>query len=301
MPTVLLLGATGFLGRHVHDRFRELATARVVTAARSGGGADVRLDLADAAAVAAAVGAVAPDIVVNCAGLTVGGPAELALGNVVGPANLIEALLAADRPVRLVHLGSAAEYGPVPAGTAVDEDSPERPVGVYGVTKLAGTRLVRAAAAAGLDALALRVANPVGPGSPPSTVAGRLVEQLHRVAAVGGEITTGPLDDVRDFVDVRDVAAATVAAALHPARSDRAVLNVGSGRPTRVATLVHRLLAVAGCDAPLRIETGGSARSSAVPWQQCDSTAIGTAIGWRPTRDLDVSLRDLWYAAAGVR
>ena len=67
-------------------------------------------------------------------------------------------------PARLVHLGSAAEYGRGPGRAPVREDEPARPVGPYGVTKLAGTRLVELARTAGLPAVVLRVFNPVGPG-----------------------------------------------------------------------------------------------------------------------------------------
>src|SRR3954462_15585667 len=41
------------------------------------------------------------------------------------------------RPVRLVHLGSAAEYGAVPPGVPVAESAPARPISAYGMSKLA--------------------------------------------------------------------------------------------------------------------------------------------------------------------
>nr|WP_322975329.1 NAD-dependent epimerase/dehydratase family protein [Actinacidiphila bryophytorum] len=65
---------------------------------------------------------------------------------------------------RLVQLGSAAEYGPGVPGTALAESAAARPAGVYGATKLAGTLAV---AGSGLDAVVLRVFNPVGAGAPP--------------------------------------------------------------------------------------------------------------------------------------
>lgn len=307
MSRVLLLGADGFVGHHVRARLSETPEMTVVTAGRRGDvHPDLQLDLTDSVvAVTHVIQEVAPDTVINCAGYAVGDstvcePAALAANNVVAVANLIDALLVAGHPIRLIHLGSAAEYGRVNAGTPSREDAPERPVSAYGLSKLAATRLVRTAATAGLDGVTLRVTTPIGPDAPLSSTSGRVVAQLRQIAAEGsGGITTGPLDDVRDFVDVRDVADATVLAARRPAgRSIPTVLNVGSGRATPVREMVDALLAVAGFTGGLRMDGGGSARATAVPWQQSDITAIGTALGWHPRRDLATSLRDLWDSNA---
>ena len=71
------------------------------------------IDLAedDPARVAAVIAAVAPDAVVNCAGATAGPPEALAAANITGAYTLTKAMLLTRRPARLVHLGSAAEYG----------------------------------------------------------------------------------------------------------------------------------------------------------------------------------------------
>jgi nucleoside-diphosphate-sugar epimerase len=116
---------------------------------------------------------------------------------------------------------------------------------------------------------------------------------------VGG-VTTVSIDDVRDYVDVRDVAEAVTAAALRPAEATPlpTVLNVGSGTPTPVRTMVDALLAMAGFTGGLRMDGGGASRATSVPWQQCDISAIEAAMAWRPTRDLDTSLRDLWESSA---
>jgi nucleoside-diphosphate-sugar epimerase len=82
--------------------------------------------------------------VVNCAGLTAGSPDELAAANVTGTSALATAMIMAGLPARLVHLGSAAEYGSAEPGTAVTESAPPRSVSSYGVTKLTGTRLAAA-------------------------------------------------------------------------------------------------------------------------------------------------------------
>jgi len=275
---LLLLGATGFLGRHVAAR---AAGHDVVTASRRPGAADLWLDPgADPSGLERALRAVRADAVVNCGGAVDGAPAELVDGNVTAVSRLVEAVRA--RGCRLVHVGSAAEYGTVPAGVPVVETARPQPVGSYGVTKLAGTSLVQTLQ----DSVVLRVFNPVGPGAPPSSLPGKVVAQLARGSS---EIRTGPLDATRDYVDVRDVADAILAAADSGARG---VLNAGSGVPTLSRDLVRTLLALAP-GRTLTEEAGGSSRSPAVPWQQADLTAVTRALPWKPAFTLRESLLDL--------
>ncbi|MDG4866385.1 NAD-dependent epimerase/dehydratase family protein, partial [Streptomyces sp. T-3] len=109
-------------------------------------------------------------------------------------AALCEALREAAPTARLVHLGSAAEYGPTRPHTPVTEETATRPQGPYGATKLAGTTAVTTS---GLDAVVLRVFNPVGPGAPASSLPGRLAAELLR-AGPAGEVRVGDLSAYRD-------------------------------------------------------------------------------------------------------
>ena len=191
---------------------------------------------------------------------------------------------------------SAAEYGRAEPGVPVSEQIAPRPAGIYGTTKLAGTRLVNLAAAAGLSAVVLRVFNPVGPGAPPTSLPGRLAAELRQALTQRTEVQLGPLDAVRDFVDARDVAdavlaAVTVAALPHP------VLNIGSGRGMPVRALVKELLAASGYAGAVHQDAPGSARSADVPWQQADISRAAGDPGWRPRRDLATSVADLWEAS----
>ncbi|MEO5874891.1 MAG: NAD(P)-dependent oxidoreductase [Streptosporangiaceae bacterium] len=282
MRPLLVLGATGFLGRQVTARARS-GPVEVVTASRREGAADLRVRPGELAATLRAVG---PSAVLNCAGAVAGSPATLVEGNVLAVAELLAAVRA--HPCRLVHLGSAAEYGVVPSGVPVTEDAEPHPVGAYGVTKLAGTSLVLGRP----DTVVLRVFNPIGPGSPPSSLLGRIRAQLAPAGAGPPErrvIRVGALGAVRDFVDSRDVAEAVLAAA---ASATGGVLNVGSGRATLTRDLVDELVGLVP-GAELLEEDGGSERSGGVPWQQADISAIDRALGWRPVLGLSASLKDL--------
>lgn len=296
---LMVIGASGFLGAHVRRR-AAAAGAEVVTAGRSGLADSPRhrlIDLAeeDPARVAAMIAEMAPDAVVNCAGATTGPPEVLAAANITGVWTLAKAMLLTRRPPRLVHLGSAAEYGRAEPGVPVTEQVTPRPGAIYGATKLAGTRLVELAAAAGLEAVVLRVFNPVGPGAQQASLPGRLTAQLRHASRHGHEVRLGSLDAVRDFVDVRDVADAAFAAAT-TATLPHPVLNIGSGRGVPVRALVKQLLAISGCTSTVHEDAQGPERSADIPWQQADISRAVADLAWTPRRDLKTSLTDLWAA-----
>lgn len=289
---ILLLGSTGFLGRHAAERLRALPDVRLLLGGRNLG-SDLEADLtADPEVLASALRLAAPDVVVNCAGLVAGSAVRLTDVNARGPAALCEAMRDTVPAARLVHLGSAAEYGPCVPGEPVTESAATRPLGPYGATKLAGTVAVTAS---GVDAVVLRVFNPVGPGAPSSGLPGRLAAELRR-AGEWGRVRVGDLSAHRDFVDVRDVADA-VAAAVAAENPLPPIVNIGSGQPVQVRELASLLVGAAGFTGKLDEAGGGSARSAAVPWQAADVSAARTALGWRPRRALAESVADLWHAA----
>jgi nucleoside-diphosphate-sugar epimerase len=293
----LLLGATGFVGAHVRRRLAATPGVQLITAARSRhADTDLQFDLERVGRpwLEAMLHEIEPHAVINCAGATRGDTAALISGNVVAVNTLAQAVVRAAPSARLVHVGSAAEYGRVAAGTAVTEAARAEPLSAYGVTKLAGTALLEATAQENdLDVVVLRVFNPLGPEAPESTLPGRLVAELRRTAGTGERIAVGPLDAYRDFIDVRDVAEAVCSAALTPTRVPF-LLNLGSGRATSLRDLAHAMLAVAGTDQDLEETSDGSFRSADVAWQQADISAARHALGWLPSIDLSNSLHDMW-------
>jgi NDP-hexose 4-ketoreductase len=168
------------------------------------------------------------------------------------------------------------------------------PVSEYGKTKLAGTRLVvDAAADGGLDAVVLRIFNPIGPGTPPSSVLGHASRGLRTAARSGAHrIHLGPLDAYRDYVHVDDAAVAIVRAAER--RSGESVLNVGRGQAVQTRALVRMLADIAGFDGEIVEDRAGSSRSNHVAWQRAEVGRIARVLGWQATTDLRESLALLW-------
>nr|WP_237555304.1 NAD-dependent epimerase/dehydratase [Streptomyces sp. SID4948] len=317
----MVLGGSGFLGSAVRARLtgpdlpgrtdRDLGgwtgSAGRISPVLGGGehvrilrgerspGSDLTVDLAVATVDSLARGleTLAPDVVVNCAGALAGPASELCAVNARGPAVLAEAMALAAPWARLVHLGSAAEYGSAQAGSALSERAATRPTGVYGAAKLAGTLAV---CGSGLDAVVLRVFNPVGAGAPAAGLPGRLAAAF-RAAPPHGTVRTGSLAAYRDFVDVRDVAEAVVLAATVPGPLPP-VLNIGSGRAVRARTLAEALAVIAAFTGRIEESGGGAGRPVGADWQQADIALATQTLGWRPARTLRDALTALWRATA---
>jgi UDP-glucose 4-epimerase len=152
---------------------------------------------------------------------------------------------------------SAAVYG-APDVDVVTEDTDCRPVNPYGTTKLVGEWMVReVAAATGLRYANLRYFNVAGAASAELADRGaaNLVPMVfERLAARRAPVVFGddhPTDDgtcVRDFVDVRDIATAHVAAAraLADGRLEALTANIGRGEGVSVRRMVEVIREVTG-------------------------------------------------------
>ncbi|WP_236030513.1 NAD-dependent epimerase/dehydratase family protein [Paractinoplanes lichenicola] len=276
---ILLFGSSGFIGRHVRHALEDAGD--LICPGRD------RYDLINGELddLKALVRVERPDAVVCCVGALTGTPGELMRANAMVAAKLLESAPDA----RLVRLGSAGEYGVVPEGHAVAEDDRLEPVGAYGVSHAAGTRLFALAG----NTVSLRVFNPIGAGQPAENVLGRVAAQLR---AGHTELSLGPLGAYRDFVDVRDVASLIRAVVVaddvpHP------VYNAGSGRAVTVREAVEMLARVAGFTGPVREQGAGPQRSAAVNWIQADITRAAKDLGWAPAHDLSASIKSIWEDA----
>lgn len=291
MTSLLVLGSRGFLGAHV------VAAARAhpgVTSLLTPGRADLDLT-GDPGSVREVLEGLGPDAVLVCTGRLDGTVTELTAAHAVVTATLVEAVTALPRPPRLIRLGSAGEYGPVPVGRPVGEDDQTRPVTAYGASHLAATHLLGSAVRQGLvTGTTLRVFNPVGRGAHGGNLAAQVADRL--VAAVRDrlpEIWTAPLDPHRDFVDARDVGRAAVLAALTD-RSLPPVLNIGSGLARPVGDVVELLVELAGFTGTVREDGAPPGRSAGVSWIQAEIGLAREVLSWVPEHDLLSSLADLW-------
>lgn len=295
-PRALVFGGLGFLGRHIAAGLRGAGLTVTVTSRHPDQRGVVRCDpLRDPARnLAAMIDAAGPEVLVNAAGATTGDVAAMVDANVTATARLLAAVAVAAPQARFIQLGSAGEYGPTEPGHPLSEDEPCAPTSPYAVSKLAGTLATLALSAdAGIDAVVLRVFNPIGAGCPPSSMAGRAARLLSDAVRVRPQrdITMASLDSHRDWVDARDVGGAVAAVAR--TRGVSRLYNVGSGQAV-VSREVVRLIAVeAGFTAIIHEDRAVPDRSGAVSWQQADISLAERELGWRPRHVLAESVSEL--------
>ena len=299
---VLLTGGHGFVGRHLQ---RELAAAghEVVAPGREA------LDVTRPGSVDDAL-TTGPDAVVHLAAVSFAPDADAdtarALNVTVGGCLvLVEALRRLPRPPVVLVVGSADVYAISDrAGIALAEDSQLGIRGSYGLTKVAQEAVaMEAAGRGGWSLVVARSFNHSGPGQRRSFVVPALAERVRAVRDRRAEVVpVGNLDVRRDLLHVDDVVVAyrLVLEALADGRVPRGgvVLNVASGRTISIREVVDGLQRRAGTSAPLVVDPG-LVRPNDPPEIRGDAGRLRALTGWRPTRDLDAILDDVWADVSG--
>lgn len=183
----------------------------------------------------------------------------------------------------------------------VDEEAALDPRNAYAASKVGQEHLAAVwARATGSAAVALRYHNVYGPGLPRDTpYAG--VAALFCSALARGEPPTVFEDGCqrRDFVHVRDVAAANLAAlaaAVPPGRLR--AYNVGSGTPRTVGEMAAALAAAAGGPAPV---VTGDYRLGDVRHVTASSRRAAEELAWRAQVDFGAGMRELATALGAGR
>jgi GDP-4-dehydro-6-deoxy-D-mannose reductase len=263
-------------------------------------------DLRDAAAVAQAVEDAAPEVVYHLAAFSHVGrswetPAETLEGNVVGAANLLEAVRRHAPRARVVWASSCEVYGRADR-LPVLEDAPLQPATPYAVSKAAAEMLARVwVEAHDLQVVLARPFNHAGPGQRPIFIVSSLAHQAAAARRAGDRdvrIVTGNPATRRDFTDVRDVVRAyrLLAIADLPAGG---VYNVSSGRSVSAAEQVALLAELV---APLEVEhhvDPARVRAHEVMDHRGSYERLEAAVGWRPEIPLRQTMADTiaWWEA----
>ena len=295
MSRALVLGAGGFVGRHLCARLRAdgwdvVGTVRPGAVQPSHG--EVAVDLADPAALEAAVRAADPDVAFHLAAgrarATATDRRATAAVNTTSGLHLVEAL--GERCRAVVRLGSSTEYAAVDG--PMDETAPLSPRGFFGATKAAGSLLLVAAAhERGLRSAVLRAFQVYGPGDHE----GRLVPTVLRAARDGSVLPLTAPGSRRDWVHVDDVVEACVRAAAADDLPAGTVLNVGTGRQTANEELVATAERATG--RRIRVDVGAHpGRSWDTGSWVSDPSRARALLGWEPVVELEDGLRRCWEA-----
>lgn len=300
--TILVTGATGFLGSALCRELRKRgepvrAAARELPAGGDRADIDWRiLDLAggpDWSALLDGVTTVYHLAWSSIPASAASAPVQDLTVNVGGLVGLLEAARAYPG-IRIVFPSSGGTVYGRPERLPTREDHPKHPVSAYGVAKLAAEAYLDLYRAShGVNSIALRISNPIGPGQNPNKGLG-VITHFARAALAGQPLTLfGDGQTIRDFVDVADVVEAMICAGK---RTDVVgPLNIGAGvgrslRDVIAAMEVH-------FRRPLAVQSQ-PARAFDVPACVLDIAAASEQLGWKPSRSFDESLSQLIDAMA---
>lgn len=294
---VLITGGSGFIGSHIAQQLQGRAEVRVLDNLRTGyrrnlAGMNVDFiegSILDRAAVRAAVKGV--DHVFHLAAMvsvpeSVQNPHGCVELNVTGLLNVLEEAAAAGVR-KLCFSSSAAVYGNNPVVPKVETMLPE-PRSPYAVTKLDGEYYCRQFAEDGrLETVALRFFNVFGPRQDPGSAYAAAVPIFMRKALRHEPLTIyGDGGQTRDFVYVKDIAAANIFAVTTPGLTG--VFNAGYGGQITVLELARRIIAHADSRSEIlhAPERAGDVRHSLA------SVDALRAAGFRPVSSFDDGLAE---------
>jgi len=321
---ILITGAQGFVGRYfTHELLRRRSDARVlglgrsprmdgyfshlVTVHRTAVPARLpdalrmhtdaayeyaQLDLNDTHALRQLADRFQPEWVVHLAsGLRGDDCQSLVQTNVTGTTSLLAAIGETCRTPPVVVLGSSGGvYGTIPPGDLpVAEAAPCRPADIYSATKLAAEQIGRVLCAShGMRYVAARLFNIVGPGQSERHVCGRFASLIADAATSSHPtVHTGCLSSTRDYVDVRDAAAALFMLA----ESGTGTYNVASGVETATGAVLELLSRHAGLEGKLHVEPAEGVLPGVSRHAGCVKRL--TSLGYAPAFTLQESLKDV--------
>ena len=206
--------------------------------------------------------------------------------NVMGTIRVLEAMRKAGTR-KIVYSSSAGIFGELKT-LPIKEDHPIEPDSPYGATKLCAEKQCLAYSKLyDLDSVCLRYFNVYGPHQRFDAYGN--VIPIFVFKLLRGEAITifGDGEQTRDFINVRDVVRANIAAAEAP--GVWGAFNLGSGTRITINHLIDLISEAAGERPQV---TYGPPRPGDVRDSLADISAAQTAFGFQPTVEFEEGLRD---------
>lgn len=302
--TIFVLGGSGFIGRHVCRRFVEDGSESVVSVGRRDGSqedigglryAKLNVDVGRLAEIGVGEG----DTVIHLASSIVPRTA-LEDSAAMMAASVSSAMAIGQECVRLgverlIYTSSGGTiYGArqVPA----DEQSACFPVGFYATHKLVVESALRLCVlGTGTRLVTLRISNPFGSGQRLDRPQGLIGHLLASVRKGTSFMVSGDGSQVRDYLDVRDVAEAYWLASRYGGECQ--VFNIGSGIGR---SIVDVITSVEQCCGVQIVRHVGPRSHDELSYSVLNSCLARRELAWQPCRDFRASLAELWDEHSGV-
>ncbi|SDJ77328.1 NAD-dependent epimerase/dehydratase family protein [Sediminibacillus albus] len=164
--------------------------------------------------------------------------------NIYGTINILKSCQK-HRVGKIIFASSAAVYGE-PQFLGISEDHPQVPISFYGISKHAAENYVKLYASLhGINYTILRYANVYGPVFDQKGEGNVIFNFLEKMTNGRRPIIYGNGNQTRDFIFVKDVAAAILAAIR---RGDQQTLNIGTNLPTNLNQLAAQLNSLLGTE-----------------------------------------------------
>ncbi|HKU82379.1 MAG TPA: NAD-dependent epimerase/dehydratase family protein [Candidatus Tumulicola sp.] len=299
---IIVTGGAGFIGSHVAEAYLALGHEVLVLDSlwEHGGGRRenvpagatfVEMDVRDPA-VSDVFSGFAPDVVNHHAAqhsvaISARDPIYDAQVNVIGLLNVLESAVRAGAR-KAVFASSGATFGN-PDAFPITDTTPQRPTSPYGISKMVAEHYLRFfRAEKNLDFTALRYGNVYGPRQDPNGEAGAIAIFIARFLRHEGVRIYWDGEQTRDYVYVRDVARANVAAL---ERGSGECYVIGTGIKTSVNAIYRELAAISGFEAPVERapKRPGDARDA-----QFDSSRAHADLLWSPETALPEGMRETY-------
>ena len=196
--------------------------------------------------------------------------------NIGGLHNVIAAAKGQTRRPWIVFASSREVYGQ-PDSLPVAEDTPLRPINVYGHTKVEGERLVRAARDDGLRTAIVRLSNVYGSTRDHTD---RVVPAFARNAVMGDTLRVEGVDHAFDFTHIDD-AVRGIASLIRvlTGGEEPPPIHLLTGRPLTLGELAALAVELAGTRAPI---VQATPRSFDVSHFHGDPSRARDLLGWIP-------------------
>jgi GDP-4-dehydro-6-deoxy-D-mannose reductase len=299
----LIIGAAGFVGRHLITHLRslewEVIATRLPQEEIKDNVPNYELDILNQASVSSLLEKIQPDYIFHLAAqssvaLSWEKPALTVDINIKGAVNILEALRVMRNPPRTLLVGSGEEYGYIlPEELPIKEDTLMRPGNIYACTKVAQDLLGRVYAHAyKLEIIMVRAFNHTGPGQIDTFAAAHFCKQIAEIEAGlhPPVIMVGNLSSLRDFTDVRDIVKA-YALLIQKGRAGEAY-NVGSGKAVSMREVLEIALSMAKINITVK-QDPALIRVSDTPVIQADISRITLETGWKPEIPLCNTIADM--------
>lgn len=295
---ILVTGASGFVGGHLIPRLNAAFPKVELILCDVG---KMGPDITDANAVQRLIRESRPDACVHLAAVSTlsaarSTPARTWQVNLHGTLSLADSILHEVPGCVLLYVSSAEIYGDsFRAGTRLDERAVLAPTNTYAASKAAADLALGALVPQGLRVVRLRPFNHTGPRQSQDFVIPAFARQVALIAAglQPPRLSVGSLDPQRDFLDVRDVCSAYIACLQ---RSDElapgTILNIASGTPRSIRSILRELLELAGVTANVETDTS-LVRPAELPITWGDATAARVALSWSPAISWEQTLCDV--------